>query len=71
VIQAAAIDHDDGVIKAAENFLTAKVLAPDKRQEEVFRLYDQSFARWFVSRAHDIDAGAEGRIERYRTLVAK
>ena len=68
--EAAALHQDEGVIQAAENFLTAKVLAADGRQEEVLRLYDQSFARWFVSRSHLIDPDAEGRIERYRTLVA-
>jgi hypothetical protein len=69
--KAAALHQDDVVIHAAENFLTSKVLAVDGRQEEVIRLYDQSFARWFVSRSHDIDADAEARIERYRTLIAK
>jgi tetratricopeptide (TPR) repeat protein len=69
--EAAALHQDDVVIQAAENFLTSKVLAVDSRQEEVLRLYDQSFARWFVSQSHVIDPVAEERIGRYRTLVAK
>jgi len=68
---AAAQGADDRVMQSAEAFLGTPLRARDGREHEVRDQYDRSFSRWFVSRAHDLDARAEERVARYRVLAAR
>lgn len=69
IAQAVAAGADEDVIRAAETFLSAKVAAHDKREDEVLRHYDAAFARWFVANSYALDEEGQRRIGRYRQLV--
>lgn len=68
-----AIDEDrpDAVMKAAEEFLSARPLTvKDDRRAHVIDAYSNAFVSWFIAVDNPNDPAVQEHITRYRKLVA-
>jgi hypothetical protein len=68
---AAEAGVDERVMRSAEAFLGVQLRWRDGREAAVRDEYARAFSRWFVARAHNLDAQAQERIARYSALAAR
>jgi hypothetical protein len=70
LIAAAQQQDSRGIIDGAEVFLSHPSLSgKDGRNQQVAKLYNEAFVRWFIDLDSELDTAAEARIGRYRTLT--
>jgi hypothetical protein len=69
--KAVTTGEEEQTLRAAENFLAARVHGTDGREADVRRKYDRAFTYWFIARGLDTNQDIGARVDRYQTLAGK
>jgi hypothetical protein len=66
--EARAVQNQNEVIAAAENFLSAHPFSKDLRESTVLEGYEQAFVQWF-NHLRELTPADKAKIDRFRTLT--